>query len=104
VYQSEFHVSHQRRPPGKGNALATALPFDPLRAGFDRALRTVKEHHEKVDYIHQNPVRAGLVERAEDWPWSSVREYSGTLRAPASVHPILRIDRILLPADERARI
>jgi hypothetical protein len=69
---------------------------------FDRALRTVKEYHEKVDY--RNPVRAGLVERAEDWPWSSAREYSATLRAPASVHPILRIDRILLPADERARI
>ncbi len=71
---------------------------------FDRALRTVKEYREKVDYIHQNPVRAGLVERAEDWLWSSAREYSGTLRAPASPHPILRIDRILLPADERARI
>ena len=56
---------------------------------FDRALRTVKEYHEKVDYIHQNPVRAGLVKRAEDWEWSSVREYSGTARAPASAHPIL---------------
>src|SRR5207244_4348221 len=22
-------------------------------------------------YIERNPVRAGLVERAEDWPWSS---------------------------------
>jgi putative transposase len=28
---------------------------------FDRALRTVKEYREKVDYIHQNPVKAGLV-------------------------------------------
>jgi len=71
---------------------------------FDRALRTVKEYYEKVDYIHQNPVRAGLVERAEEWPWSSAREYSGTLRAPASAHPILRIDRVLLPADEHACI
>jgi len=44
---------------------------------FDRAVRTVKEYYEKVEYIHLNPVRAGLVERAEDWPWSSVRDYAG---------------------------
>ena len=34
---------------------------------FDRALRTVKEYNEKVEYIHLNPVRAGLVSRPEDW-------------------------------------
>ncbi len=28
---------------------------------------------QKVNYIHQNPVRAGLVQRAEDYRWSSVR-------------------------------
>jgi REP element-mobilizing transposase RayT len=28
---------------------------------------------QKVNYIHQNPVRAGLVEEAEDYRWSSVR-------------------------------
>ncbi|HKF53192.1 MAG TPA: transposase [Candidatus Acidoferrales bacterium] len=38
---------------------------------FDRVLRTVKEYRETVDYIHCNPVEAGLVKRAEDWSWSS---------------------------------
>lgn len=71
---------------------------------FDRALRTVKEYHEKVEYIHQNPVEAGLVSRAEDWRWSSAREYSGTMSAPVSPHPFLAIDRVLLPADERTCI
>ena len=28
---------------------------------------------EKVNYIHQNPVRAKMVERAEDYRWSSAR-------------------------------
>ena len=28
-------------------------------------------------YIHQNPLRAGLVKRLEDYPWSSFREYVG---------------------------
>jgi putative transposase len=71
---------------------------------FDRAVRTVKEYYEKVECIHLNPVSAGLVERAEDWPWPSLRDYSGGLRATASANRILAIDRVLLPADERTRI
>jgi hypothetical protein len=71
---------------------------------FARALRTVKEYYEKVEYIHLTPVRAGLVKRAEDWPGSSVRDYSGSLNAAPSENRILVIDRILLPADERTRI
>jgi len=31
---------------------------------------------QKVNYIHQNPVRAGLVERAVDYRWSSVRSWA----------------------------
>ena len=30
-----------------------------------------------VRYVGLNPVRAGLVERAVDWPWSSVRAHLG---------------------------
>jgi putative transposase len=71
---------------------------------FDRALRTVREYGEKVEYIHQNPVQAGLVRRAEDWPWSSVREYAGTVGEAATRHALLPIDRVLLPSDERGRI
>ena len=71
---------------------------------FDRALRSVREYYEKVEYIHLNPVRAGLVKRAEDWPWSSVHDYSGSLSAGVSANPILAVDRILLPADERTHI
>jgi putative transposase len=30
---------------------------------------------EKLQYMHENPVRAGLVEHAIDWRWSSARWY-----------------------------
>ncbi len=77
------------------------FPSTWLRAGFDRALR---EYHETVDYIHLNPVKAGLARRPEDWPWSSVHDYTGTVnRAPATPGG-LSVDRVLLPADERTRI
>lgn len=31
-------------------------------------------------YVEANPVRAGLVQRAEDWPWTSLRERLGCRR------------------------
>jgi putative transposase len=30
---------------------------------------------EKLRYMHRNPVKRGLVEQPEDWPWSSFRHY-----------------------------
>jgi putative transposase len=29
------------------------------------------------DYIHNNPVKAGMVNRPEDWEFSSARDYAG---------------------------
>ena len=47
---------------------------------------------QKVNYIHQNPVRAGLVEKAEDYRWSSVRWWKG---CPLEDEPLkVDIDRI----------
>ena len=31
---------------------------------------------DKIGYIHGNPVRRGLCQTPEDWPWSSARGYS----------------------------
>jgi putative transposase len=71
---------------------------------FDRALRTVKEYHETVEYIHLNPVRRGLVRRAEDWKWSSAREYAGAGSEEQERRCGLKIDRVRLPADENTQI
>jgi putative transposase len=32
---------------------------------------------QKLDYIHYNPVKIGLVDRPEDWRYSSARNYFG---------------------------
>ena len=36
---------------------------------FDRLLRSDESAHDKWLYIEENPVRAGLVRRWEDWPY-----------------------------------
>jgi putative transposase len=39
---------------------------------FDRYLRTVESYSSKWDYVCNNPVRAGLVSRMDDWPYQGV--------------------------------
>lgn len=41
------------------------------REYWDRFVRDESHYIQAVQYIHQNPVKAGLAPRAEDWPWSS---------------------------------
>jgi REP element-mobilizing transposase RayT len=38
---------------------------------FDRYIRDADHFEQAVAYIHENPVKAGLVSRSTDWPWSS---------------------------------
>jgi putative transposase len=45
---------------------------------FDFICRRTRDVTNKLDYIHQNPVVAGLVSRPEDWRWSSAAFYSRT--------------------------
>lgn len=42
-----------------------------------------------IRYIHNNPVKAGIVKIAEDYPWSSARDYCG-IEGPVSVK-LLRV-------------
>ena len=32
---------------------------------------------QRLNYTHENPVRAGIVENAEDYVYSSARDYAG---------------------------
>lgn len=43
---------------------------------YDFNVWTDRKRIEKLRYLHRNPVARGLVERPEDWPWSSFRHYA----------------------------
>jgi putative transposase len=51
-------------------------------AGYDFNVYTPNKLLEKVAYIHANPVRAGLVAQAEDYPWSSAVNYATGSNGP----------------------
>jgi REP element-mobilizing transposase RayT len=40
-----------------------------LDESYDRIIRNEKEYRKFARYIFENPVRAGLVQRGEDWKW-----------------------------------
>ena len=36
---------------------------------FDHLIRNSESYSEKWNYVHENPVRAQLVDEADEWPW-----------------------------------
>ena len=44
-------------------------------AGYDRNIFSPEALEASLDYIHTNPVKRGLCQRAVDWDWSSARFY-----------------------------
>jgi len=48
-----------------------------MRDYFDRFIRDEKHLASVREYVRNNPVKAGLVEKPEDWPWSSSYEDAG---------------------------
>ena len=50
--------------------------------GYDRNITGDQEIGPVIDYLHANPVRRGLVERPEQWDWSSAAYYSGRRDVP----------------------
>ena len=45
---------------------------------FDRFIRDNDHFQKVVNYIHNNPVKAGLVADPADWRWSSAGSYLGS--------------------------
>ncbi|CAN5466087.1 hypothetical protein BH20VER3_BH20VER3_08980 [soil metagenome] len=47
---------------------------DPVRrfqsSGFHHRLRKQESYDQRWDYVRENPVRAGLVRQADDWPFT----------------------------------
>jgi putative transposase len=46
------------------------------RRFYDFNLWSQRKEVEKLRYMHRNPVERGLVERPEEWKWSSFRAYA----------------------------
>ncbi|HXN51581.1 MAG TPA: transposase [Candidatus Acidoferrum sp.] len=73
---SKIYDHHQRTGEG---------PSSPIwhREYWDRYIRNQKHFEQAIEYIHQNPVKAGLVTTPAIWPWSSAFPGNANLRIGA---------------------
>jgi REP element-mobilizing transposase RayT len=57
-------------------------PSPPIwhREYWDRYIRDQRHFEQAIEYIHLNPVKAGLVATPESWPWSSAHPGNANLR------------------------
>jgi len=61
---------------------STKYRFWQRGGGYDRNLVAPAIIHSTINYIHDNPIRRGLVERAGDWHWSSARFFQDSSEVP----------------------
>jgi hypothetical protein len=54
---------------GKGGYVVPSKRTDLGGRIFDHVLRTNESYSQTWNYVRENPVRAGLVESAADWPY-----------------------------------
>jgi hypothetical protein len=54
---------------GKGGHLVSRKGQVWQEGFFDHLLRTNNSYSQKWNYVRENPVRAGLVKSAADWPY-----------------------------------
>ena len=94
VLLKEADLSHRMQLFSISYTKAMNKRYDRVGALFQGSFRAIHVNQNNYlvhlsRYIHLNPVVAGLVERPEDWEFSSYREYigvrSGTLPAPEIV-------------------
>jgi REP element-mobilizing transposase RayT len=67
---------------------------------WDRFVRHEAEFKARLEYMHMNPVRKGLVKRPKDWRWSSYNNFARD-KATVAASPI-QIDYVSLPVGYRA--
>lgn len=56
---------------------------------YDFNVRTEDSFYEKLRYIHNNPLKRGLVIRPQDWKWSSYSYYLKESQRRYAPHPTL---------------
>ncbi len=48
-----------------------------------------------IEYVHQNPYKAGLVKRVEEWEFSSLKDYLGIRKGKLLDYSLLKQERLL---------
>jgi putative transposase len=80
----------RRNNPDGLRLLATGHHDEPYRfwqkgGGYDRNITKVETLLESVRYIHNNPVRKGLAQTADEWHYSSAADWQNAGSGPIPI-------------------
>ena len=74
--QTAKHLLTRFKVARTGNRAQKVSSYQVWQEGSHaEAIFSEKFAKQKIDYIHLNPVRAGMVKTADEWPYSSARAY-----------------------------
>ena len=59
--------------------------------GYDENITDTHACREIIDYMHNNPVRRGIVDNLLDWTWSSARFWAGETNVPIQMDKTLNV-------------
>jgi putative transposase len=65
-----------------------SLPRFWQRRFYDFNVWSLKKKIEKLQYMHMNPLKRGLVTHPKDWPWSSFSFYSKCKQGLIRIDPV----------------
>jgi len=66
---------------------------------FSRPVRNIQDYFLVHDYIDQNPIKAGLVQNAQDWEASGAYHFANGIRDFVDYVPLWQIEKVI---EERA--
>ena len=73
---------------------------------YDFNVFSEEKQNEKINYMHNNPVKRGLVSSPAEWRWSSYRAYALRERGPVNMDWLfqpLRVSQKTLPTHRTPR-
>ena len=78
----------KRNPPHQPCLWKEALDVGHVwqRRFYDFVVWSKHKREEKLNYMHRNPVKRGLVLQPEQWPWRSFRHYAYNERGPVLIN------------------
>jgi putative transposase len=76
MFTYRFHTANPATSDRSGSRIARREAAIWQRRFWEHLIQDEEDFGTHVEYIHNNPIKHGLVERAEDWPWSSYHRWN----------------------------
>lgn len=75
LFSQAYLRAEPKLPPANSNRTRRGEHNVWQRRFFEHTCRDESDLKRCIDYVHVNPLKHGLVQRVQDWPWSTFHRY-----------------------------